>query len=134
MATKKKSENLLSECFESLVQKSGLDYLKYEYFDFHSACKGQKFEHVDVLIENVKGNIENLNFYAAKVKSESRVLLNQQGVVRVNCLDCLDRTNIVMTKIAALMLDRSMRHMNTDLKLALGTLKSNFKFDSYFLN
>ena len=120
MNTKKKSENLLTENYELLIKESKLNFIKYEYFDFHYACKGQKYENVDFLIEKLERDIENFKFYAIKIKPDGKTLLFQQGVVRVNCLDCLDRTNLVMTKIAALMLQNIMKHMNTDLCSALG--------------
>jgi len=120
MATHKKSEHLLTDNYERLIEESKLEFVKYEYFDFHYACKGQKYENVDFLIEKLSNIIQNLKFYAAKVKQDSKLLLLQKGVVRINCLDCLDRTNLVMTKIAALMLKNIMKHMNTDLTSALG--------------
>lgn len=127
MSSKKKSEVLLNESFEKLIKDSQLPHVKYEYFDFHYACKGQKYENVDVLIEKLRNVIENLKFYASKRKNAAQeVLLTQKGVVRINCLDCLDRTNVVMTKIAALMLQNIMKHMNTDLNQALG--KNLFQF------
>lgn len=125
MSSKKKSEQILTENFENLISETKLDFIKYEYFDFHFACKGQKYENVDFLIMKLRVFLENFKFYAAKLKSAPIILLLQQGVVRINCLDCLDRTNLVMTKIAALMLQSLMKHMNTDLSLALGKLKKH---------
>lgn len=122
MAAKKKSELALTENFELLIKDPKLDFVKYEYFDFHFACKGQKYENVDFLIEKLEAVVESLGFFAAKIKQDPRLIMRQQGVLRVNCLDCLDRTNIVMTKFAALMFQHIMRHMNTGLSIALGSL------------
>jgi hypothetical protein len=33
--------------------------------------------------------------------SENKVYQTQRGVMRTNCLDCLDRTNFIQTKLAA---------------------------------
>ena len=33
-------------------------------------------------------------------KSSGKILQEQKGVMRTNCLDCLDRTNVTQTKIA----------------------------------
>ena len=33
------------------------------------------------------------------------VICEQRGVFRINCVDCLDRTNIVMTAIAKAVMD-----------------------------
>lgn len=126
MSAKKKSEHCLTENFELLITDSKLEFVKYEFFDFHFACKGQKYENVDFLIEKMSAVVENLGFFTAKIKQDPRLLLLQQGVLRVNCLDCLDRTNLVMTKFAALMLQNIMKHMNTDLNIALGSFKLSY--------
>ena len=77
--------------------------MRYEYCDFHSICKNQRFDRINPLIKKLWPNIENFLFYLEDVKTSS-VLMEQKGVVRVNCLDNLDRTNFVQTKIAAAML------------------------------
>jgi hypothetical protein len=40
--------------------------------------------------------------------------------VRTNCLDCLDRTNFFMTKVAALMFNCQMKHLGVDLSQEFG--------------
>jgi hypothetical protein len=47
---------------------------------------------------------DNFKFHAEDLK-EKKVLLSQKGVVRTNCLDCLDRTNVYMSKIAIISFD-----------------------------
>jgi hypothetical protein len=34
-----------------------------------------------------------------RTKSKYKVIQKQNGVVRTNCLDCLDRTNVFQTKV-----------------------------------
>ena len=46
----------------------------------------------DVLISKFQYYIED--------KTTGNVLQEQKGVLRINCLDCLDRTNLTQTKIA----------------------------------
>ena len=36
------------------------------------------------------------------------VVCHQQGVFRVNCMDCLDRTNVVQTAIARLVIENQL--------------------------
>ena len=131
MSAKKKSEQSLTEQFEQLIQESQINGVKYEFFDFHYACKAQKYENVDSLIEKLASVVENSRFFAAKVKQDPHLIFVQQGVLRVNCLDCLDRTNLVQTKFAALMLQNIMTHMNTDLNLALGKHFLQFLINSF---
>jgi hypothetical protein len=41
-----------------------------------------------------------LNSISSGLGNSVDVVLEQQGVLRVNCKDCLDRTNSVMSKVA----------------------------------
>ena len=91
--------------------------LKYEYFDFHWACKGQKYENVEALLDRIGDQINNFGFFGEK---KGVTLVRQEGVVRINCLDCLDRTNAVMTKIAAVITQFILEHLKVDLAKALG--------------
>lgn len=73
--------------------------MKYEFYDFHFACKGHKFERSDYLIEKVAPVNKYFSYYYENV-NEKTVLAMQKGVFRTNCLDCLDRTNLVQSKVA----------------------------------
>jgi len=44
----------------------------------------------------------------------------QKGVVRTNCLDCLDRTNLTQAKIGFDILDNQLREVDIDLQSILG--------------
>ena len=46
----------------------------------------------------LKSNLVNMGFFVEQWTSK-KILNFQKGVIRVNCLDCLDRTNIVQTKL-----------------------------------
>ena len=119
---KSKSEQVLTEAFESLIQKNNFENTRYEFFDFHAACKGQKFENLEILTAKLGDVMENFKFFAEQNKKDQRILLEQEGTVRINCLDCLDRTNLVMMKMAAIGFENMMKHMNTNLTLALGKI------------
>ncbi len=68
--------------------------VRYEYFDFHQACHGEQFQHSNSLIYKLRKVANEFGFYMED--SNERVLMKQQsGVIRTNCLDCLDRTNYV---------------------------------------
>lgn len=40
------------------------------------------------------------------------VILQQEGIFRTNCLDCLDRTNLIQTIISQMALEQFLRHRN----------------------
>lgn len=54
--------------------------------------RGLKFDNVKMLTEAVTEIIRNMNY--CWVDSYG-VVMQQNGVFRVNCVDCLDRTNVV---------------------------------------
>ncbi|KAI9103073.1 SacI homology domain-containing protein [Phlyctochytrium arcticum] len=94
------SEAMLSECFRQSVARMPdlADLLKYTEFDFHAAVKRDGYERVSELITMVQTNLEQYSYFLADV--ESNAVFSQQGVIRTNCLDCLDRTNVVQTRLA----------------------------------
>ena len=86
------------------------DRLAYIYFDFHANCKGQKFHKVNLLVEKLSLFSEYYGYYSSSGKS-------QRGVMRTNCLDCLDRTNVVQGKLAWDVLLKQLRTVNKDFEL-----------------
>ncbi|KAJ3073580.1 inositol polyphosphate 5-phosphatase, partial [Quaeritorhiza haematococci] len=79
----------------------------YTTFDFNAIVKGGGYERVGDLIKGIKSNLDGHQYLLIDVQSASannngigEPVLMQQGVVRTNCLDCLDRTNVVQTEIA----------------------------------
>lgn len=94
--------------------------LRYEYFDVHCAAKGQRFERCNYLIDKMESMNDYFGYYREDVQSKT-VLEVQEGVVRVNCLDNLDRTNLIQSKIAYQVLTHIMAKMELDLHAIVGT-------------
>lgn len=61
-----------------------------------------KFENVSILIDKIFEMIKEIRY--CWVDSDG-LICEQRGVFRINCIDCLDRTNIVMTAIAKAVMD-----------------------------
>jgi hypothetical protein len=87
------------------------DRLHYVYFDYHSETKGMKMYKAYALVEKLKEDIERQAYFRGVDmpannggKIEARLL--QTSVMRTNCMDCLDRTNVVQSMFARHMLDR----------------------------
>lgn len=68
--------------------------IEFEWFDFHSICRGMKFENVSLLMDSVG---DKLDIFGETVEDGGRLVSKQKGVVRTNCMDCLDRTNVVQS-------------------------------------
>ena len=58
-------------------------------------------------------NILNIKLYFCPTTpcSSGKVTSTQSGVVRTNCIDCLDRTNVVQGLIARYVLTHQLRQM-----------------------
>lgn len=93
------------------TQSQKYDRLHYVYFDYHSETKGMKMYKAYALVEKLKDDIDRQGYFRgvempgnAGGKIEARSL--QTSVMRTNCMDCLDRTNVVQSMFARHMLDR----------------------------
>jgi hypothetical protein len=67
-----------------------------------------KFENVSILMESIRDIIKDMRY--CWLDNEG-IICEQRGVFRVNCIDCLDRTNIVMTAIARQVMDTQVRNI-----------------------
>ncbi|KAF4548640.1 SacI-like domain-containing protein 4 [Elsinoe fawcettii] len=71
--------------------------LAFTWFDFHHECRAMNFQNVSYLLDVLS---PSLTSYAWTESVSSRILKTQSGVIRTNCMDCLDRTNVVQSAIA----------------------------------
>ncbi|XP_064466053.1 phosphatidylinositide phosphatase SAC2-like [Ornithodoros turicata] len=95
-------EKVISDTYLNHVLNFDCPDLTYVTFDFHEYCRGMRFENVSILIENVKDIIRDMRYCWL---DQQGLICDQRGVFRVNCIDCLDRTNIVQTAIAKTAMD-----------------------------
>ncbi|XP_003747700.1 phosphatidylinositide phosphatase SAC1 [Galendromus occidentalis] len=83
----------LARCLQAISNPQ----VRYEPFDFHKECKGMRYDRLQVLIDRVASAQDAYGFYFEK---DSAVKCYQLGVFRTNCIDCLDRTNVVQSLLA----------------------------------
>ncbi|GBC06667.1 hypothetical protein RclHR1_00070034 [Rhizophagus clarus] len=95
------------EAVERLEDEKNIEYIE---FDFHKQCKGMKYENISKLVEMLKTNFNKMGYYwqANKAMSENEVHCQQTGIFRTNCMDCLDRTNVVQSALAREVLNLQM--------------------------
>lgn len=77
-------------------------------FDYHYHCSRGRTENLTKLKEQIDKNIETFGFFTL---NSSRVSHRQTGTFRVNCIDCLDRTNCVQTYIGLEVLDTQLKSL-----------------------
>ncbi|KAJ7632755.1 SacI homology domain-containing protein [Roridomyces roridus] len=69
----------------------------YHEYDFHTETKGMKYENISKLIDSMERTFEHQGYLWI---SDNYTMSTQKGVFRVNCIDCLDRTNVVESAFA----------------------------------
>lgn len=95
-------EAQLSAIFKKL---SGLDLEKYSdlwkyvEFDFHLQCRNMAYHNIDKLVEELKEELNSFGYFEGDI-SNGKVIKTQTGIIRTNCMDCLDRTNVVQSVLA----------------------------------
>ncbi|CAD8204811.1 unnamed protein product [Paramecium octaurelia] len=118
MAKKKSAEQMVTEGFEEQVKLNSdelIGNVKYEWFDFHHECKNNDFSQSNPLVRKLMEHIKNFGFYLEDLKTK-KVLSVQHGIFRTNCMDCLDRTNFIQTKIAMSVFDISTKQLGVDFQ------------------
>lgn len=89
--------------------------LNLEWFDFHNECRGMKFENVSRLVDRLK---ETLSEFGDTVSQDGRLLRSQKGIVRTNCMDCLDRTGVAQCAFGQWALERELKQEGVDIDLS----------------
>ncbi|CAK5264927.1 unnamed protein product [Mycena citricolor] len=69
----------------------------YHEYDFHQETKGMKYENISQLIDTMERTFEQQGYLWI---SGNYTMSSQKGIYRVNCIDCLDRTNVVQSAFA----------------------------------
>lgn len=100
-------EKPVKEAYENVVRNLNDNRLSYIYFDFHHECSKMRWHRVDILINHLKElGFDEQGWFQGDLSGsgELRATKRQSGVVRSNCMDCLDRTNVVQSRIASYVL------------------------------
>ncbi|KAF7532301.1 hypothetical protein G7054_g8054 [Neopestalotiopsis clavispora] len=120
-------ESVVGGAFEQNVQKynedkqADLDKVNFEWFDFHTACRGMKFENVSLLIDTLGAEVESWGSTiqdrpeASNSTGAGALTSTQKGTIRTNCMDCLDRTNVCQSSFAKYMLDSQLKDEGFDM-------------------
>ncbi|KAK3695027.1 SacI homology domain-containing protein [Podospora appendiculata] len=100
--------------------------LRETEYDFHAETKGpQGYEAANQIRRYIERSADGFAYYLAEESDDegepngrssspkSRryiVILQQEGVFRTNCLDCLDRTNLIQTIISRMAVESFLGH------------------------
>ncbi|RKP02322.1 hypothetical protein CXG81DRAFT_17988 [Caulochytrium protostelioides] len=115
-------EALIGACYHQAVTSLPIhdrDVFYYEW-DFHHHVGKNSYERLQAVLDDLGAKIASFGYFlmnnpAVDVEKAPKpdvmanaVLQIQSGITRVNCLDCLDRTNVVQARIAKFAL---MQHL-----------------------
>ena len=117
LVDRKKDQKVIGNLFQTISKenKDGNCNWEFVWFDFHEECKKMQYQNLSRLLKitpvsEALKNFElthiklpttfNFNSYNYEKEPQLDILQTQSGVYRVNCVDCLDRTNVVQTVFA----------------------------------
>lgn len=110
----------LNNSSEKNGNSRGHELLKLTEYDFHAETRGPAgYEAASMISRYIRGSAEGFAYYLGEEVEErpktsqgedqiyrrSTTILQQEGVFRTNCLDCLDRTNLVQTIISRMAIE-----------------------------
>ncbi|KAL1651583.1 hypothetical protein SLS61_005536 [Didymella pomorum] len=116
--TEAKIGELYEKHAKDLNEHGGIDgkgkQLGFEWFDFHNVCRGMHFENVSKLMDTLGPFLESTGW--TEISNDS-VEHKQSGILRTNCMDCLDRTNVVQSATARGALEQQLSAGNYTIDL-----------------
>jgi hypothetical protein len=110
-------------------------HIQHLWFDFHAEVKSGRWDKLAGLLEQVKPTILEQGYFLAVPSNSTdsnfpfHIERLQTGVIRTNCMDCLDRTNVVQSMFGRYAL---FRHLSDTTLVPLG-YKTVFRKNSLTL-
>lgn len=106
-------EKVIFDAYSNYVLEYNSPFITYVTFDFHEYwylllklkkkifysfffSRGMHFENVTILVNAIADVIKDMNYCW---RDQQGHICSQNGVFRVNCIDCLDRTNVLQVSI-----------------------------------
>ncbi len=92
----------------------GSDSVEHVWYDFHAEVKNGRWDRLSILLDKIRPSLLSHGYFMARAPSENAeadakhskwtIERLQNAVVRTNCMDCLDRTNVVQSIFGRYML------------------------------
>ncbi|OAD73140.1 hypothetical protein PHYBLDRAFT_96484, partial [Phycomyces blakesleeanus NRRL 1555(-)] len=98
-------ESLLGNAYNTAVQQLHMpeNVVHMVNFDLHAECKGGNYENMSFLMQTIRKDLDSYGYFLMD-PDDNQIVCTQKGVFRTNCMDCLDRTNLVQNEISRLSL------------------------------
>jgi hypothetical protein len=112
--------------------QTAYDRIHYIYFDFHNETKGLRWDRAALLMDQLEQPVlQNGYFRGVDMPGDSgqvEVRRHQTAVVRTNCMDCLDRTNVVQSMLGRYVLSRMLIDLGIIREGENASDDANFEF------
>ncbi|KAK7294712.1 hypothetical protein RJT34_17605 [Clitoria ternatea] len=89
-------EGQLSAAYAAEMQNQ--QNVRYVNFDFHHHCGSSNFDNLKILYDQISEDFEKQRYLL--IDREGNILEEQRGLIRANCIDSLDRTNVTQCYLA----------------------------------
>ncbi|CAH8572858.1 unnamed protein product [Heterobilharzia americana] len=73
--------------------------VKYESFDFHRECGSTRWDRLGILLERLIPELLRSGQFHLDMNNSATIVSRQTGTFRSNCIDCLDRTNVIQSML-----------------------------------
>ncbi|KAL7248564.1 hypothetical protein ACSBR2_003326 [Camellia fascicularis] len=100
-------EGQLSMAYATEMEK--LPNVRYISFDFHHYCGNSNLDNIQVLYDQVSEDLRKEGYFL--VDAEGKIQSEQKGIIRSNCIDCLDRTNVTQSFLAQKSLNSQLQRL-----------------------
>ncbi|ODV76918.1 uncharacterized protein CANTADRAFT_24175 [Suhomyces tanzawaensis NRRL Y-17324] len=111
LVNQKGYEKPVKEAYEAAVENlppALAKNVKYIYFDFHHECRKMRWDRIKLLLERlIDLGYTSDNYFHFDLASQT-IRSTQNKIVRTNCMDCLDRTNVVQSTLARWVLQNQL--------------------------
>ncbi|KAG4087950.1 phosphatidylinositide phosphatase SAC1 [Neocallimastix lanati (nom. inval.)] len=81
--------------------------ITYVHFDLRKECSNMRWDRISFLVDKIKDELNKQGYYHKNINGE--IVQTQSSVCRTNCMDCLDRTNVVQSYLARRILTIQLR-------------------------
>ncbi|KAF2983922.1 hypothetical protein EK904_005281, partial [Melospiza melodia maxima] len=109
LVNQKGSEKPLEQTFSKMVNSMANGMVRYVAFDFHKECSRMRWDRLQILMDQLADQQDEFSYFL--VDSEGKTVTQQEGTFRSNCMDCLDRTNVIQSLLARRSLQAQLQRL-----------------------
>lgn len=83
-----------------------IEGISYHYFNFSKECSKLRYNNVNILLNEIKDDFDSIGYCYVE---DSIMKQEQSGVLRINCIDCLDRTGVIQKVSAEIIFKKQLQ-------------------------